>query len=306
MLGIAQDGQEDNVATKSKRKVTFDAKRAAVLESKGVRVDTIDPRQVAIGLDGYEDGGANCTLCDHDIKWLYVLHLGLTDGRVVTFTPVGSSCIGTWAESLPVSEAQAAIVAALKVAEEEAEAIKARIRGFNAQAQQGHITEGERDALVRFVSAPKRIRENEFLGDVASKVERFKGWASDRQRDAWLGALDREFRKLGRPGLPAASRFSPEDADLIDRAAKILGDEALLARLNEVEQGALKDIHGKVVQFGSFISPKQKGFFASIIKRAEGSGRAKPVQVEAEPNGRPTNHTAALKAAEDYDGEVPF
>jgi hypothetical protein len=297
--------KEGNVSeTKSKRKVTFDAKRAGVFEAHGVRTDNIDPRQVAIGFDGVDqDEQSECALCDHWIKFLYVLHLGLTSGKVVTFAPVGSSCIRTWADSLPISEAQAAIVAALKVAEEKAESIKSSFRTFNALAASRNISEGDRDALVRFLGAPPRVRDNPFLADVAGKVEKFRRWASDRQRDTWLAALNRELRSGTGKGLaavpPSAGGLGEEDRALLARAAVILGTQPPPAGLSEDDRGILADIHAKVTRYQSFRSDKQRGFFASIIKRAEGGSGRKPVQSTLFPEKPATR-------AEDYDGEVPF
>jgi hypothetical protein len=287
-------------------------------------VDTINPASVAIGFNGVDDAGAECVLCDHPINYLYVLHLNTVEGRAVTFAPVGSSCIRTWADSLPHSEAQAAILARLKVAEEEAEKIKASFRAFNAQAKYNHITSEDRDALVRFLGAPPAIRSNPFLSDVAAKVEQYSGWASDRQRGAWLAALGRELAKVGGKPLvlaaPAADpRLSPEDADLLTRAAKLISDEVRFLKLDSVQRDALKDIHAKVTRYGSFASPAQRGFFASIIKRGEGSGRV----ANALREGKTVTFTATLpplpadlaaqKAVgevpndiEEYDGEVPF
>jgi hypothetical protein len=252
---------------------------------------------VSIGLEGYDEGGANCVLCDHDINWLYVLHLVLVDGQTATFAPVGSSCIRTWADSLPHSEAQQAILAALKLAEDEAERVKASFREFNRQATSGDVTNEDRDALVRYLSSPPAVRQNPFLADVARKVERYSGWASDPQRKAWLGALNRELLKAGRPALATVptseGTFSREDADLLGRAKAILAAPILLGRLKPEERDALQDIAAKVERYGSFRSTAQRGYFASIIKRAEGSGRSTTQQ--------PTGH---IEGARPIGGRV--
>lgn len=276
--------------TKSKRKASFDAKRAARLEEKGVRIDTINPTQVAIGLEGYEEGGANCTLCDHDIKWLYTLDLGILGQHgSVGFAPVGSSCIRTWADSLPHSEAQQAILATLKLAEEEAERVKASFREFNRQVEGGKITEFERDALVRFLSSPRVVRTNTFLRDVAEKVEKFGGFYSPTQRHAFIRALNECLVKAGRKALPVEaatlpSNLSPVDRPLVERAQKVLADEKALAKLSETDRDALRDIYAKTIRYARFATDRQRGYFASIIKRADGGSDRRPAvtgQVEA-------------------------
>lgn len=276
----------------SKRRESFDAKRAARFEASGVRVDNIDPKRVVIGFEGVDESeSSECNLCDHLIKFLYVLHLGLTDGRVATFTPVGSSCIRTWAESLPVSEAQVAIIAALKLADEQVERIKASFRAFNALATNGRITNEDRDALTKFLSAPPVIRDNGFLADVAHKVEHhYKGWASALQRDSWIKALNREFVKVGKPLVG----IDPESAKLIERAKAIIANTALLDKLSPSDRGPLVDITTKVEKQygGTFASDKQRGFLASIVGRAERLGGIKtpsgprvPVAKKAEQSG---------------------
>lgn len=291
----------------SKRKLAFDAKRAERLEAEGVRADTINPALVNVGFHGV--GGASCVLCDHPIEWLYVLHLGLIDGRTVTFEPVGSTCIQTWVTSLPHSEAQQAILARLKVAEEEAEIIKASFRAFNKQVADEQLSGDDRDALVRFLGAPPRVRNNEFLADVARKVERFGGWASETQRTSWLGALNRELRNAKLPPLkslpPSQGSLSQDDEKLLERAKAALENPAL-ATLSSDKRESLQDIYNKVTQYQAFRSDAQRSFLADLVRRVE-SGRVKTTGVVTAESRRPAKPPAPPLPKHEYEGtDLPF
>lgn len=188
-------------APKRKRSRTdaFNAKRAERIAAGGVNVANIT--DASVGLTGYSQD--ECALCDHGIKWLYVLHLTTSDKGVVTFEPVGSTCIRTWAEALPLSPAQERILAAVTDAEAEADKLRARFREINALERKGDVTEEQAAALIQFYAAPASIRRSDFLRDVASKVLRFGCFISDKQWTAWSGALVRDIANLNAPACGA-------------------------------------------------------------------------------------------------------
>jgi len=199
--------------TKTER---FNAERARRIEAAGVNVETITG--ASVGLTSYGDDA--CALCDHAIKWLYVLHLTVSDSpvtagdaavaRVVTFDPVGSTCIRTWADALPLGPGQESILAALKLAESEADKIKAQFREINSLERSGSITEEQATALIQFYSAPPTIRSSSFLSDVARKVIRYHGFTG-RQWDSWSKSLRRDLSNVNAPrcgdcGAPTRAR----------------------------------------------------------------------------------------------------
>jgi len=171
----------------------FNAKRAERIAAGGVNVANIT--SASVGLSGYGEG--ECALCDHSIAWLFILHLTTSDKGVVTFEPVGSTCIRTWAEALPLSAGQESILAALALAEDEAAKVKALFREINAAERNGLISEEQASALLQFHSAPARIRASDFLSDVARKALRY-GF-SERQWSSWSNALQRDLASLNAP-----------------------------------------------------------------------------------------------------------
>ena len=237
---------------KSKRALAFDAKRAARFEARGVRVDNITG--ATVGLLGKAD--ASCTLCDHAILWQYVLHLSMEGKTTETFEPVGSSCIQSWADSLPHSEAQAKILAALKLAVEEANVIKARFRAINALVKREKLAEVQGRALVAFYSGPPSIRDNIFLADVAYKAVDNGGFVG-RQWETWERALDRAF---------VAFDSRDEIRAFIARAQAAIDS----GRVEASPRGdTLLDILGKLEKFDAFYSDRQKSFFIALLEEAE-------------------------------------
>ena len=212
-----------------------------------------------------------------------ILHLSMTDKSVETFEPVGSSCIGSWADSLPHSEAQAAILAALKLAVEEANAIKSRFRSINALVKRGKLAEIQGRALVAFYSGPPSIRENNFLANVADSAIS-KGGFIGRQWETWERALGSAFD---------AFDSRDEIQALIARAQAAVDS----GRVEVSPRGdTLLDIFGKLEKFGVFYSDRQKSFFIALLDEAEAQ------EIE------PTQDEFAFGAStEDYDeDELPL
>jgi len=251
----------------------FDDKRAERLTAKGATADTIVSADVALAGKGSE-GENSCALCDHGILWLFILHLSLKDGSTVTINPVGSKCIETWANALPVGEAQAAILASLQLALEEAKAFKVRLRTLRNLRRDGRVSQEQHDLLLAFYAAPVAVRKgNEFLSDVAQKA--ISRGFTERQWSTWSRAAKRAISA----GSAAPKAAPAEPAPVTDAAQKSLED--ILARANAVITSghaarlsyggdALVDISEKLQRYGSFASDKQEAFLRKLVKAAEG------------------------------------
>lgn len=185
---------ENGKPVATSREQAFNAKRADRIRERGVNVDNIV--DAAVGLTGYDKG--ECALCDHAIKWLFVLHLTTSDKGVVTFEPVGSTCIKTWAQALPLGPAQERILAALKLADADADVVRARFRDIRVMERTGELTEDQASALIRFYSSPSAIRDHGFLSSVADQVFQRDGFTA-RQWETWSVALNREIGNLNAP-----------------------------------------------------------------------------------------------------------
>jgi len=163
----------------SSNKASFDARRAEAFDAQGVRADNIDG--VDIYYTGRHEESQECVLCAHKgIKHLFSLDLKLTQGEA-HFDPVGSSCIRSWATSLPVSAAQAAIIEKLDFAIADMETLKGNLRKINGWHTADKLSDSEHNMLTAYFMAPAAIREQETLKSIANKVLQWGQFASDTQ-----------------------------------------------------------------------------------------------------------------------------
>ena len=248
---------------KTKRAQAFDRKRASRFEAQGARVDNIT--QATVGLVGKD--AAKCALCDHNILWQFVLHLSLSTGRNVTFNPVGSSCIESWADSLPVSDAQRSILEALKLAVEEANEVKARFRSINADVKGGKLSREQGDALIAFWSAPTVVREHEFLLSVAEAVDRFSSFKSDKQWGSFERVLKATLASAKRKSDRLARQDDGEESEedkLFQRADAVIES----GQADAYDRGdTLVDIVERGKQRG--LSDGQRRFLYVLLREAE-------------------------------------
>lgn len=269
------------------RKELHNEKRAERFDAAGVTVENISGASASCeGKD--EDGETQCCLCDHGIKWLFRLTLTLTGGEPVTFRHVGSQCITDWAEALPVSEAQRAVLTAIQGAQKDKSRMMAEARKLAAQMRRRNAAikylseNGDSDGaklMERYFGASEAVQADATLADIASRTIRFQRFASDRQRSFFAGALGRAERAEQAPVVtvtpkaaaePVAAPAAPE-GDLVSRAQALLAT-GVQERMRGNRGSIMADIASKGARWG--LSSAQERFLLDLVKEAEGISTA--------------------------------
>ena len=247
-------------------------KRAARFEAAGIGSADLATSATSY----YDDAGGNCALCDHDIKYRYLLTFH-KDPRAVEFFPVGSKCITDWVKALPDSSGRQAALDSIKEAERE---MRRQQKVLDALLRDG---DGDGANLMRiFFRLPKEVQENDAtpLGDIGQRVLKYKSFSSDRQRN-FFGALVRKgaaahgvnARREPGPASNGAQEAQATPAEVCndDAEGRALFEryKALGADYVRERGGALADIGAKVAHIGAFASPGQRRYFGALVDGAE-------------------------------------
>lgn len=178
------------VTATTKRKSAHNEKRAARFTAEGLTAPDI--RYARASYVG--EGEAECSLCDHGIKYLYALTFDrpAAEGGAVRFEPVGSKCITDWFQAMPASPERDAVLAQVADLEREVAAEKRRMRAVEALAESLASSGDAADAAVlrRFVACAAARKSAEAC-DIAAKAVRHGGFASDRQASFFASLVRR-------------------------------------------------------------------------------------------------------------------
>jgi len=244
----------------------------------------------------------DCTLCGKkNIMWLYaikfdapeicdaIVSIGkeITRPGEVTFNPVGSECIQTWADPLPESKEKLEFLLRWKHELAKCNAAKGVQATDNAFKKLGF--DGTADVLQRvkalaaFQTAPLSWHERKALRDLTWKLTKNKKLSADATK--YLAALVLKAEKTATPAVvatttqpaapaptPAATSVAPVATmdPVLARATAVLADPIAMARLDSYQAGVVTDITAKVTKFkGKFASGAQKNYLAALVKIAE-------------------------------------
>lgn len=172
------------------RAESFIEKRRERLLAAGVRPDDLGNARVRF----LGEGGGSCALCDHAIKYLFLLEFVRPDGSAVRIPDVGSDCITSWASSMPQSVERDAFLAGVRAMERRlAEARKAAKRNAARLSAEDRALVERAGACGAALAVSGR--------DIAARAKQYGGFASDRQR-AYLGSLVEQAERAARPAAP--------------------------------------------------------------------------------------------------------
>jgi hypothetical protein len=252
-------------------------------------------------------GMGDCSLCGKkSIQWHYEIRFDapdLIDGivsigkeitreGVVTFLPVGSDCIQTWADPLPESKEKLEFLLRWKRELSkcnEAKAVQATNSLFVKLGFAGTDDVLARSkALVAAQVATLSWGERKALRDASYKLGKARKLTSERAKGLAAAILKAEAVVVATvaptapvtPPPPAAPAQPAATVDpVLTRAEVVLADPAALARLSTYDASVVKDIVAKVKKYkGKFASSRQRSYLEALVKKAE----AAPAQIVEE------------------------
>lgn len=163
---------------------------------------------------GESESGANCTLCDHEIKNLFELEFCRPGEPPISFQPVGCVCITDWVKAMPASPEREAALARIKEAEKLMAQMKAakKIENRADSAREkllSVLTPGDRKEIERYFALPEKLQTGE-VKDIAEKVLKFGSFASKNQRGFFWHRLNEvEERARVLAGVVASVNAAP-------------------------------------------------------------------------------------------------
>lgn len=165
----------------------------------------VDERDIPIAVMSFlGEGEANCSLCDHEIKYCFKLAFPRAV-EPVEFEPVGSNCITNWIAAMPDSPEKEAAYTKLATAEKLKDELVARKRAeIEAKEREARrtaeamrrLSPEDKHLLDRYLTLPFERRVGD-IKDISEKLLRYGNFASDKQRGFFAARL----REAGAEGV---------------------------------------------------------------------------------------------------------